>query len=238
MNTNFFRSKISGCTVFMCSYLHVDVHYDICGCSYQLCLYILQILAIILLQLWMKTAILSWLQNDGTRVFSKDQLKGKQLSAVFQPDAALVVFRAKAAGWNVSESCFPASLYREPPSSISYNSAFADDLLSKMILCVCTCSCFCLLLPQHSEPDMFNNFLRQTKTDLMATRYAPFWDTIVSGMAPGFYMYVHVVAYTHLILTLRWWRCTPLQGECLWSLAVNVLTAVWQKRRHNRYMYM
>ena len=26
----------------------------------------------------LKTAILSWLQNDGTRGFSKDQLKGKQ----------------------------------------------------------------------------------------------------------------------------------------------------------------
>ena len=39
----------------------------------------------------MKTAILSWLQNDG---FSKDQLKGKQLLPTFRPDA-LVVFRAK-----------------------------------------------------------------------------------------------------------------------------------------------
>ena len=28
----------------------------------------------------MKIAILSWLQNDGTRGVSKDQLKGKQLS--------------------------------------------------------------------------------------------------------------------------------------------------------------
>ena len=37
-----------------------------------------------------KTVILSWLQNGG---FSKDQLKGKQLSPTFQPDA-LVVFRA------------------------------------------------------------------------------------------------------------------------------------------------
>ena len=42
----------------------------------------------------MKTAILSWLQNDGNRGFSKDQLKGKQLSPTFQPDA-LVVFRGK-----------------------------------------------------------------------------------------------------------------------------------------------
>ena len=40
----------------------------------------------------MKTAILSWLQNDGSREFSKDQLKGKRLSLMFQPDA-LVVFR-------------------------------------------------------------------------------------------------------------------------------------------------
>ena len=42
----------------------------------------------------MKTAILSWLQKDGNRGFSKDQLKGKQLSPMFRPDA-LVVFRAK-----------------------------------------------------------------------------------------------------------------------------------------------
>ena len=42
----------------------------------------------------MKTVILSWLQNDGTREFSKDQLKGKQLSSTFRPDA-LAVFRAK-----------------------------------------------------------------------------------------------------------------------------------------------
>ena len=42
----------------------------------------------------MKTAILSWLQNDGTRGFSKDQLKEKQLSLTFRPDT-LVVFRAK-----------------------------------------------------------------------------------------------------------------------------------------------
>ena len=42
----------------------------------------------------LKTSILSWLQNDGSREFSVDQLKGKQLSPTFQPDA-LVVFRAK-----------------------------------------------------------------------------------------------------------------------------------------------
>ena len=42
----------------------------------------------------MKTVILSWLQNDGTKGFSKDQLKGKQLSPMFRPDA-LVIFRAK-----------------------------------------------------------------------------------------------------------------------------------------------
>ena len=33
----------------------------------------------------LKTAILSWLQNDGTRGFSIDQLKGKQLLLTFQP---------------------------------------------------------------------------------------------------------------------------------------------------------
>ena len=42
----------------------------------------------------MKTAILSWHQNDGNRGFSKDQLEGKQLSPTFRP-GALVVFRAK-----------------------------------------------------------------------------------------------------------------------------------------------
>ena len=42
----------------------------------------------------MKTVILSWLQNEGNRGFSKDQLKGKQLLPTFRPDA-LVVFRAK-----------------------------------------------------------------------------------------------------------------------------------------------
>ena len=42
----------------------------------------------------MKTAILSWLQNDGTRGFSKDQLKRKQLLPMFRQDA-LVIFRAK-----------------------------------------------------------------------------------------------------------------------------------------------
>ena len=35
----------------------------------------------------MKTVILSWLQNDGTRGFYKDQVKGKQLSPTFRPDA-------------------------------------------------------------------------------------------------------------------------------------------------------
>ena len=38
----------------------------------------------------MKTAILSWLQNDGNRGFSKDQLKGKQLlpmlKCLFSPE--------------------------------------------------------------------------------------------------------------------------------------------------------
>ena len=42
----------------------------------------------------MKTVILNWLQNDGTRGFSKGQLKGKQLSPMFRPDA-LVVFKDK-----------------------------------------------------------------------------------------------------------------------------------------------
>ena len=36
-----------------------------------------------LIIMMLKTVILSWLQNDGTRGFSKDQLKGKQLSPMF-----------------------------------------------------------------------------------------------------------------------------------------------------------
>ena len=43
---------------------------------------------------YVKAVILSWLQNDGNRGFSKGQLKGKQLSLTFRPDA-LFVFRAK-----------------------------------------------------------------------------------------------------------------------------------------------
>ena len=54
----------------------------------------------------MKAVILSWLQNDGTRGFSVDQLKGKQPLLTFRPDA-LVVFRAKVL------------VFREPPSSIN-----------------------------------------------------------------------------------------------------------------------
>ena len=70
----------------------------------------------------MKTAILSWLQNDGTRGFSVDQLKGKKLSLMFQPDA-LVVFRAKdqmtrASGRNVGEVVSFNLVYREPSSSV------------------------------------------------------------------------------------------------------------------------
>ena len=71
----------------------------------------------------MKTAILSWLQNDGTRGFSNDQFKRKQFSPLFRPDA-LVVFRAKvrttrASDLNVGKSCFPLNWsFREPPSSI------------------------------------------------------------------------------------------------------------------------
>ena len=43
----------------------------------------------------MKTAILSWLQNDGTRgSLKRTQLKGKQLLPTFGPDA-VVVFRAE-----------------------------------------------------------------------------------------------------------------------------------------------
>ena len=58
-----------------------------------------------------------------TRGFSKDELKGKQLSPTFQPDA-LVIFRTqvkpfsptRASGQNVSESCFPLSWSFPVPS--------------------------------------------------------------------------------------------------------------------------
>ena len=60
----------------------------------------------------MKTAILSWLQNDGTRGFSKNQLKGKQLSLTFRPDV-LVVFRAEV--YMYSEQCMHWS------STVCYN---------------------------------------------------------------------------------------------------------------------
>ena len=42
----------------------------------------------------MKTGVLSWLQIDGSRGFSVDQLKRKQLSPTFRPDAPVVI-RAK-----------------------------------------------------------------------------------------------------------------------------------------------
>ena len=73
----------------------------------------------------MKTVILSWPQNDETRGFSIDQLKGKQFSPMFQPDA-LVVFRAKvrpealettrASSQNVDKSCFPLSFLEKTPT--------------------------------------------------------------------------------------------------------------------------
>ena len=46
-----------------------------------------------------------------------------------------------------------------------------------MIIYYIPCSSF-----QHTEPELFNSFLRETKADLMATRYAPFWDKVVSGI--------------------------------------------------------
>ena len=63
----------------------------------------------------LKTAILSWLQNDGTRGLSVDQLKGKQLSLTIRPDP-LVVFRAKVLvfracfllGWSIEDPLVPS----------------------------------------------------------------------------------------------------------------------------------
>ena len=39
----------------------------------------------------MKTEVLSWLQNDGSRGYSVDQLKGRQLSPTFRPDAPVIL---------------------------------------------------------------------------------------------------------------------------------------------------
>ena len=85
-------------------------------------------------QAWIKTAILSWLQNDGTRGFSKDQLKGKQL--YFQCFSMLVLMRKcpfhEHANWELTserkttfesnlkennfwECCFPLSWSLENP---------------------------------------------------------------------------------------------------------------------------
>ena len=46
----------------------------------------------------LKTAILSWPQNDGSREFSVDQFKGKQLSPMFRPDAHLALKATRASG--------------------------------------------------------------------------------------------------------------------------------------------
>ena len=34
---------------------------------------------------------------------------------------------------------------------------------------------------KHSETEMFNSFLRELKSDLIGTRYSPFWDKVVAG---------------------------------------------------------
>ena len=65
------------------------------------------------MQLQMNTAVLSWLQNDGSRGLSVDQLEGKQILLTFQPDALVFVTLAlKMTGessQNISESGFPLS---------------------------------------------------------------------------------------------------------------------------------
>ena len=90
----------------------------------------------------MKTAILSWLQNDGNRGFSKDQLKGKQLSPTFRPDA-LVVFRAKVKLGVNCKSCFPLSWSLENPlfPSLLSNACLPNDKVqmpAKLTACVLT----------------------------------------------------------------------------------------------------
>ena len=70
----------------------------------------------------LKIVILNWFQNDGTRGLSKDQLKRKQLSPTFQPNA-LVVFRAKMFSFKL--------VFREPPSSIIHIVAINIYLLPK-----------------------------------------------------------------------------------------------------------
>ena len=39
--------------------------------------------------------------------------------------------------------------------------------------------CTCLPLPQSSQPDLFNSFLRELKSDFLGTRYAAFWTKVV-----------------------------------------------------------
>ena len=34
---------------------------------------------------------------------------------------------------------------------------------------------------QRSKVEMFNDFLREMKSDLIGTRYSAFWDTVVQG---------------------------------------------------------
>ena len=37
-----------------------------------------------------------------------------------------------------------------------------------------------LTVVQHSESDMFNNFLKEMKSDFIGTRYSAFWDKVVA----------------------------------------------------------
>ena len=61
-----------------------------------------------IMNMLMKTTILSWLQNGW---FSKDQFRGKKVLPMFRPDT-LVVFRRKLFSFKL--------VFREPPSSMYY----------------------------------------------------------------------------------------------------------------------
>ena len=92
----------------------------------------------------MKTTILSWLQNDGTRGFSVDQLIGNKLLPTFQPDA-LVIFRTKVNLYS-DESLFPLSWPTVNPLVPSILFMFRWKLLRRNF----NISLHCIPLKYHS----------------------------------------------------------------------------------------
>lgn len=54
--------------------------------------------------------------------------------------------------------------------------SFGDVMYNKSLTCIQTLREEAI---RHSEPDMFNEYLKKTRDDLIGTRYAPFWDKII-----------------------------------------------------------